>query len=323
MMMMKIIWLAAVASICLPALAGAGSPEEKTAIRIREEAYVKGPKVYLGDLVEVEERELRERLADIEVSSAAQPGDSKSLNGSLVEARLQHAGIDLNEVSLVRPQQIRTTTMHLDLTPEMLAASLRAHIEAHMPWDAETTEIDVPLPRVALMAPEGELEIDWRPNPQYKFLGPTNFRGEVLVDGELFRTVALRASVETYREIVVAATDIPRGRPLTGSQLRMETVALSRAPDGAITTPGGVTGLIARKTIFPGQPVTDRNVEARRLIRRNQTVIVEMNSGSIHIQHQARAMMDGRAGDVIICANPATREEFQGVVRADGVVEVR
>lgn len=306
----------------LPA-ARAAEPEEPATVRIKEEAYVKGPKVYLSDLVEVEERELRERLAKIEVSSAARPGDSKMLNASLVEARLEHAGVDMDTVAVESPSSVRATTMHLDISPEMLVASLKTFIEAEMPWDPKVTEIDIPLPRQELMAPEGDLVIDWRASPQYKYLGLSNFRGDVLVDGTLYRTVVLRGSVETYQEIVVASTDISRGRPVTTSQLEMEMVALSRAPDGAITETADVIGLVARKTIFPGQPITSRNVEPRRAIKRNQMVPVEIRSSNIHIQNQARAMMDGKVGDLIVCANPLTKEEFQGVVRKDGVVEVR
>lgn len=296
---------------------------EEAAIRIKEEAWVKGPKVYLSDLVEVKERELKERLADIEVSSAARPGDSKSLNATLVEARLEHAGVDLERVALDRPSQVRATTMHLDVTPEMMAASLREHIELAMPWDPALTEIDISLPRQGIQAPDGDLLIDWRAAPSYRYLGLTNFRGEVLVDGVHYRTIVVRAGVETYQEILVAATDISRGRPLAAAHVKKQIVALSQAPDGAITAVEDIVGLIARKTIFPNQPITSRNVDQPKLIKRNQTVLVEVNSGSIHIQHQARAMMDGKVGDVIVCANPVTKQEFQGVVRADGVVEVQ
>lgn len=309
--------------VCPPAPAGPETTEAPDTIRIKEEAYVKGPKVYLDDLVEVESRDLKERLADVEVSAAARPGDSKSVSGTLVEARLEHAGIDLDDVHIQRPRNIRATTMYLDITPEMLAASLREYIKEKMPWDPELTEIDVPLPRHSLQAPDGNLVIDWRASPQYDFVGPSNFRADLTVDGEHFRRVALRGSVETYQEIVVAATDISRGRPISERHLKKRMVALSRAPDGAMTDPEAVVGLIARKTIFPNQPVTSRNAEAQQLVKRNQTVLVEVNSGNIHIQHQARAMMDGKAGDVIVCRNPKTREEFQAVVRADGVVEVR
>ncbi len=297
--------------------------EEASAVKIKDEVLVKGPKVYLSDLVEVKEPELMERLATIEVSGAAVPGASKQLTASLVEARLEHAGVDLGELDPDRPSQIRATTMSIELTPEAMAASLREHIELEMPWDPEVTEIDVPLPRQNLMTPEGEMTIEWRASPQYNYVGPANFRGNVLIDGALYRTVVLRASIDTYQEIVVAAADIPRGRPVSANQLVMQTVSLATAPEGAVTDMAEVEGLVARKTIFPGQPVTTRVVELRRLIKRNQMVPVELSASAIKIQHQAKAMMDGKEGDVIVCANPVTKEEFQGVVRADGVVEVR
>ena len=67
--------------------------EEASTVKIKDEVLVKGPKVYLSDLVEVKEPELMERLATIEVSGAAVPGASKQLTASLVEARLEHAGV--------------------------------------------------------------------------------------------------------------------------------------------------------------------------------------------------------------------------------------
>jgi flagella basal body P-ring formation protein FlgA len=311
----------AAATLYIAMVTGAHAGE--SAVKIKEDALVKGPKVYLSDLVEVKEPELQERLATIEVSAAAGPGESKQLTASLVEARLEHAGVDLGELDPNRPGQIRATTMHIEVSPEALAASLREHIELEMPWKPDTSEIDVTVPHQGLMTPEGEMTIEWRASPQYTYLGPTNFRGNVMIDGTLYRTVVLRATVESYQEIVVAATDIPRGRPVSDSQLAMQTVALSTAPEGAVTDMVDVEGLVARKTLFPGQPVTTRVVELRRLIKRNQMVPVELTTSAIKIQNQAKAMMDGKEGDVIVCSNPVTKEEFQGVVRADGVVEVR
>lgn len=311
------------AALCIALALAVGAHADDSVVKIKEDALVKGPKVYLSDLVEVKEPELQERLATIEVSAAAGPGESKQLTASLVEARLEHAGVDLGELDPNRPGQIRATTMHIEVSPEALAASLREHIELEMPWKPDTSEIDVTVPHQGLMTPEGEMTIEWRASPQYTYLGPTNFRGNVMIDGTLYRTVVLRATVESYQEIVVAATDIPRGRPVSDSQLAMQTVALSTAPEGAVTDMVDVEGLVARKTLFPGQPVTTRVVELRRLIKRNQMVPVELTTSAIKIQNQAKAMMDGKEGDVIVCSNPVTKEEFQGVVRADGVVEVR
>ncbi len=289
-------------------------------LQLKEEAFIKGPKVLLGDLVEVEEGPLAARLANVEISSAARPGDSRNLHASMVEARLRTAGME--SVSITGSPRVRATTMHIDISREMLVASLQDHIEMEMPWDPAITEVDISRPTSDIVAPEGEMEIRWRSNPEYRYSGSGAFRGDVLIDGALYRTVTMRANVESYQEIVVAATDIPRGRPVMPAHLELQMMAISKAPRGAFTRIEEAVGQLARKTIFPGQPVTSRSVEAKRVIRRNQMVPVEITNGNIHIQHRAKAMMDGRAGDLIVCANPSTKEEFQGVVRADGVVEV-
>ncbi len=289
-------------------------------LELREEVLVKGPKVFLSDLVEVEEGALADRLAEVEISQAARPGSSKNFNASLVEARLKTAG--LKDVSVTGSARVRATTMHIDISREMVVASLQNHIETEMPWDPATTEVNIPLPLNDIVAPEGDMEIRWRSNPQYRYLGSGAFRGDVLIDGAVYRTVTMRASIEAFHEVVVAATDISRGRPIMASHLELQMMAVSRAPRGAMLHIKDAVGLLARKTIFPGQPITSRNVEAKKVIRRNQMVPVEVRSGRIRIQHRARAMMDGRAGDVIVCTNPSTKQEFQGVVRADGVVEV-
>ena len=290
-------------------------------LQLREEAYIKGPKVLLSDLVEVEEGELAKRLAALEISPAARPGDSKNFNASLLEARIKTAGYA--DVSLRGPSRVRATTMHINISKEMVLASLQNYIETEMPWDPTTTEVNIPLPLNDIVAPEGDMEIRWRSNPQYRYVGSGAFRGDVLIDGAVFRTVTMRANIEAYHEVVVAATDISRGRPIMASHLELQMVAVSKSPRGALLRIEDAVGLLARKTIFPGQPVTSRNTEVKKIIRRNQMVPVEVRSGRIRIQHRARAMMDGRVGDVIICSNPSTKKEFQGIVRADGVVEVQ
>jgi flagella basal body P-ring formation protein FlgA len=302
-------------------LLSAGTAWSEAVVQLKDEAFIKGPKVMLGDLVEVDEGLLSERLAEVEISPAALPGGSRNFSASLVAARMRTAGV--KDVSVTGSPRVRATTLHIDISREMMAASLENHIELEMPWDPARTEIEIPFPGSDIRAPEGDMEIRWRANPQYKFIGPGAFRGEVLIDGEVYRRVSIRANIESYKEIVVAATDIPRGRPVMPSHLELEMTPISKMPRGAFTSFDEAVGLMARKTIFPGHPLTSRSVEAKRLVKRNQMVPVEVRNGRVHLQHRARAMMDGRAGDVIVCANPATKEEFQGRVRADGVVEVQ
>ena len=60
----------------------------------------------------------------------------------------------------------------------------------------------------------------------------------------------------------------------------------------------------------------------RRIIKRNQVVTVEVRAGTLMVRDRAQAMSNAAAGDIIICRRINSKEEFQGIVREDGIVEV-
>ena len=291
-------------------------------LTLKEEAYVKGPKVYLADIAKIS-GENAASLASIEVTPAALPGASKRLNAAYVEARIRKAGLDPGAIEINGAHSIQATTLHLEISPQMIADSLRQHIEVEMPWDPANTDIDVPLPITGLRVPDGEVLFSWRPNPQFNFLGTGAFRGAIEVDGQVQKTLLCKATVETYASVVIAKNEISRGRLVSQNDLELRTFPLSTAPGGAITNMGEVTGLVARKTIFPGRVLTTHDVTPRKVIKRNQIVPVDMRAGTLHIQTRARALMDACVGDAILCVNINSKEQFQGTVRADGVVAVR
>ena len=66
---------------------------------LKDEAYVRGPRVLLGEVAEIEGT-LAPELESIELGTAALPGDSKRLNAALVESRIRNAGLDLSDVEV-------------------------------------------------------------------------------------------------------------------------------------------------------------------------------------------------------------------------------
>ena len=111
--------------------------------------------------------------------------------------------------------------------------------------------------------------------------------------------MSLRANVEAYGEVVVAARDIQRGALITGNVIALEKRSLSQMDRGAFTEMAQLSGYVARTNIFSGQEITDRKVEPRQVIKRNQIVNVEMRAGGLRVQTQARALSPAAAGDTI------------------------
>lgn len=291
-------------------------------VTLLEEAQVRGPRVTLGEVAAIEGVNV-EALSAIEVIAAPAPGSAKPVYASLVESRVRAAGFDPGNVAIQGANRVLATTSYTSVSREAIAESLRRYILLEMPWDPRDTEVDVPPPLNDFIAPEGEVTISWRANPQYRFVGAGAFTGEILVDGRVHRTLLCRATVEPYVTVATARTDIARGRIIAPADIELRKVALSAAPQGAVTHIEDITGMVATKTIFPGQILTTRMVDMPMLVRRRQIVPVELRSGTVHLRGQAIALTDARVGDVVLCVNPDSKEQFHGVVRPDGVVVVQ
>ncbi len=303
---------------CLALVAGAEAWGETT-LTLKEEAFVSGAKVRLGDVADIHGMDAV-ALGKIELSTAARPGATKQLNASLVNARLRNAGFDPDEVTVKGAAQIRATTLSQEVSGIEIAESLQQFVENEMPWDQANTEVTVPPVTDDLLLPDGVVEFEWRASPQYRYIGDGTFRGTVFVDGERQKVLLCKANVETYREIVAAARDIPRGHVIGSGDIEVRIEAASTRVDGVPLSLKEAVGLLARRTIFPGNTITSRNTARPKIIKRNQIVSVLMASGGLHVQTQARALTDASAGDLLRCENLNSEEEFQVRVRKDGVV---
>lgn len=290
-------------------------------ITVKDTAYVKGPKILLGDVADIT-GDNAEELALVEIAPAALPGSVKRIDAALLMMRVKNAGIDVDTFDFKGHRRVSAKTLHLDITPGMLAENLRQFIEVEMPWDPTPTEIEIVPPTQTFAVPDGEVEFRWKPNPRYAYLGSGAFRGEVLVDGKVARSVMLKANVQTYADVVVAAESVARGEPLTARNTRLDKRELSRLDDGAFFSLKDIQGNVARTSIPRGQVLTSRKVTLPQLIKRNQIITVETRVGSLVIRAQARALSKGAVGDLVQCAALSSKEQFTGILRKDGVVEV-
>jgi len=306
---------------CLVVLAAMPAVSADT-VTLREEAYVRGPQVKLAEVAEIEGEHV-DVLRDLEVVVAAAPGGAKRISAALVETRVRDAGFDSAQVAVKGAPVVSATTLHLEITPGMLTEDLRAYIRKEMPWDPSAALVDVTAPATEYHVADGDVSVVWRPDPQYEYLGPGNFRGEIRVNGEMQRTVFARATVSAYESVVVATQPIARGDLISSANARLEKRELSALDPGAFFSMQDTAGRIAKTTIQPGQALTARRLEMPTLVERNQLVSIETRVGRLMIRGQAKALADGAAGDMILLLNVASNQKLSGVVRPDGVVEVQ
>lgn len=291
-------------------------------VKLKEDVYVKGPKLYLGDIADIEGSSA-DKLAAIEVAPAAMAGSSKRIHSSLIKNKIARTGAVSDDIEVTGANYVRATTLHLELTKEMLAEDLRSFIETEMPWAPQDAVISVETPYQDLIVPDGEVAIKWRPNPMYRYIGSGSFRAQIKVDGHLKKTLNCRAIVDAYTDVVVAINDIPRGNIVNARDLEIQKRSTSTIPAGVCKSKKELEGNVARTTIFPGQVITKRKIMPRRIIKRNQIVVVTVDTGTLHLQTQCKAMSDACIGDLITCRNLDSKNEFIGIVRPDGTVAIQ
>lgn len=313
--------LGRMAALVALAMATAGSLAADS-VTVKEEAFVRGPKVLLGDIADVKGAN-EGALASIEIANAPSAGSTRILNAALINSRIAGAGLDADAVELRGSPVVRATTLAQEITPEMLAEELRLYIETEMPWDPAEALVDVELPRNGVVVPDGTLNIAWRINPNYRWVGPGTFRCEISVDGVTQKTQYCRANVDAYTGVVVAAADLGRGDRIGPRSVAIEKRPVSSVDGNVFRSIDAVLGMVADRSIFPGQVLTQRLVSPPVLFKRNDVVRIEIRRGTVHIAGRARAMDDGYAGELVTCQNLNSKDRFTGVVRADGVVEIQ
>ena len=142
-------------------------------VSLRDEVFVKGPKVVLGDIADVR-GDNAAYLSSFELGQAASPGNSTVVNVALVKSKLNAAGII--DVTVDGSPRVTARTMYLDITKGMISDALREFIEIEMPWQLDATTIEIAPPAQGFVVPDGNVEFRFRRNPQYAFIGAGLFR---------------------------------------------------------------------------------------------------------------------------------------------------
>lgn len=117
-------------------------------------------------------------------------------------------------------------------------------------------------------------------------------------------------------EGLVAARTLPAGSVLTTADL-----ILSDKAQG-VSRPSDAVGQQTRVTIYEGRPILAAQLQAPRLVSRNQLVRLGFQRGPLRIEVEGRALGEGGAGDVIRVMNVVSRSTVTARIDPDGGLTV-
>jgi flagellar basal body P-ring formation protein FlgA len=145
---------------------------------------------------------------------------------------------------------------------------------------------------------------------------------DVLVDGQLKRTVLQTLEVKAYRQAWVARVDVPAGERLDADAFEQRDVDVAAAGKTPWTGTS-FDGLALRRRLLAGDFLTDATVGPQTAISRGDRVRLISRSGDLEIVADAVALQAGDVGQQIQVRVDAARAAVSGRVVAPNEVELR
>jgi len=144
----------------------------------------------------------------------------------------------------------------------------------------------------------------------------------VRCEGDMPWTLFVPALVRRAQDLVVAARPIARGTTLSAADLTTVTKLLPNAPAGVLESPEAALGRVAMRDIAAGTALNANQLKAPQIVRRGQAVTLSLASGPVAVRVAGTALKDGTLGERIPVRNANSKRVVEGVVLADGLVEV-
>ncbi len=144
----------------------------------------------------------------------------------------------------------------------------------------------------------------------------------VKCQGESPWSLFVPATIRREFGVLMATQNIPRGKILTESDLKLEQQQLISLPPGTISQASAAVGQVVLRAISAGTPITQSALKVRETVRRGQTVTLSLDSGPIAIAVSGTALQGGAVGARISVRNNNSKRVVEGVIQDSGVVIV-
>ena len=241
------------------------------------------------------------------------PGMQRLLRRAELETISRQMGLS-GEV----PSSLCITRLAEPLTREQVSQAVEAALEG---LGARIELLDFsrfPVPRgklefplSGLISPRSGLRIE-----------PAVWKGRLVYSGARSMGVWAKVRVGVARPRVVAAVDLPAGRPLEASNLKLETVEEYPQGENYLRELEKAVGLTPRRLVRAGEPLRASLLSTPNEVERGDKVDVTVESGGARLSFAARAETSAGIGGRVLVKNPENGKRFAARVESKGKVVV-
>ncbi len=144
----------------------------------------------------------------------------------------------------------------------------------------------------------------------------------VRCNGEKPWNVYLPVRVALMENVLVTARPLQRGHVLEAGDVVVDQRDVSEVFGGFLSDVDAAVGQRLKRSVGSGVVLTPAQVQPRILVERGQTVTLTVESSSLNISMQGKALMDGAANQRIRVENTGSGRVIEGLVRSSQHVQV-
>jgi flagella basal body P-ring formation protein FlgA len=135
--------------------------------------------------------------------------------------------------------------------------------------------------------------------------------------------IKLGGTASLMIDIAVPKSAIAAGSTIAASDLQIRQVRAGRNVSRQLASLEQIIGLAARRVLRANKPVRLNDLEAPKLIRKNQLVTIMLEAPGLTLRTQGKALADASKGEAVRVLNTRSKRVIHATARADGLVYVK
>ncbi len=135
--------------------------------------------------------------------------------------------------------------------------------------------------------------------------------------------IPLSGTASRMVQIIVAKSEITKGTLISRTDLDKKYVKKSGRTQGDKTLVKDLIGLSAKRRLPAGRPVRARDLEAPRLIHKNQLVTILLEAPGLVLRTEGKALGDAARGETVKVLNTQSKRIIHATAKASGLVFVK
>ena len=185
--------------------------------------------------------------------------------------------------------------------------------------DGEASEFEYPSvsPDYQLPDCDGPLDVN-----VIRHLQPGRNGVEVSCAAPFWRQ-SFAVELKVFANVVTADADIRRDTVIAPDQLRISRLDTSDLHKGYFSSIDAVSGMLSKRTLRQGTPVTPDMVDLPDLVQRGQLLKIRLVRPGIQVEMKGEALARGHLGEHIRVRNTQSGTTLFAEVIGDGLVQVQ